>query len=286
MHESLPDYAPEHSVLGKHLVLVQSHDLLFHADDPVIQGDQFLTLVRADLPEFLHRVHQVDAAAHNVDDLRRGVFQHLLPVAVLVHAAHEDAVHLAGGNGDLHLSGFLVVGREVFDVAQPLVLGFKNVDARLQRVGTAASAAPEVLDDQGKLFILGVSHDDQHVLSFFKENARGVFKFAVLAGAQAVRQVLHRFVRFRQHGAGLAVVLLVRHLLGDPAHEGVADFRNPVTVHGGLQRHHEFIREDIGIQRLQTFFRNGGLLNLLGREHAAPQPSADGQQKTPFFEKL
>ena len=285
VHEAIPDHAAEHPVFRQHLVLVQAHDLLLHADDLVIQGDQFLPLVRAEFLEFLHRINQVHAAANDVHHLRGGIFQHLLPVAVLAHASHEHAVHLAGRDGEPYLGSFLVVGREVFNVAQPLVFRLDDVDSRLEGVGAAASVTPEVVDDQVQFFPFGVFHDQQHVLPFLKKDAGGVFKLAVLAGAQAVRQVLDRFVRFRRDGARLAVIFFLRHLAGEPAHEGILDFGDAVTRDIGFQRQHEVIGEDVGIQRLQARFRNRNGPGLLGGKHAAAQHAAESEQNGSLFQE-
>ena len=99
MHEPVPDHTAEHAVFGQHPVLVQAHDLLLHADNPVVQGNKLLPLVRTELFKFLHRIHQMHAAAHDVHNFRGGVFQHLLPVAVFADTTHENSVHLAGQNG-------------------------------------------------------------------------------------------------------------------------------------------------------------------------------------------
>ena len=177
----------------------------------------------------------------------------------------------------MHLGSLLIIGGEILNVAKPLVLRPDDVDPLLQRIGAVASVPPEVVDNQIQLFTFGIPHDQQHVLPLLKKDAGGIFKFAVLAGTQAFRQILDRFIRFRRKGAGLAVKFLLRHPRGEPAHKGVLDSGDAVARDIGLQRQHVFIGEHIGIQCFQTLLRNRRTPCFLGGKHAAAQHAAEGQ---------
>ena len=87
----------------------------------------------------------------------------------------------------MHLGRFLVIGCEILNVAKPLVLRPDDVDPLFQRIGAVASVPPEIVDNQIQFFTFGIPHDQQYVLPLFKKDAGGIFKFAVLAGAQAFR---------------------------------------------------------------------------------------------------